>query len=126
MFLLSSDAFTTDITHTIEQLGGVVINSNRFYFPLHITRSSFDPRATHYITASLKRTEKHLGAVACGLWVLKPEYVEKCRNEGRWVDEEEFEWRESDREGKIDGASIRFWREQKKKAFEGAKCVLLL
>ena len=126
VFLLSSDAFTTDITHTIEQLGGVVINSNRFYFPLHITRSSFDPRATHYITASLKRTEKHLGAVACGLWVLKPEYVEKCRNEGRWVDEEEFEWRESDREGKIDGASIRFWREQKKKAFEGAKCALLL
>ena len=126
VFLLSSDAFTTDITHTIELLGGVVINSNRFRFSLHITRSSFDPRATHYITASLKRTEKQLGAVACGLWVLKPEYVEKCRNEGRWVDEEEFEWRESDREGKIDGASIRFWREQKKRAFEGAKCVLLV
>ena len=121
MFLLSSDAFTTDITQTIQQLGGVVIDSRKCSFFLSLIRSTFDARATHFITASLKRTEKHLGAVACGLWVLKPEYIEKCRTEGRWVDEREFEWRDNDKEGKIEGPSIRLWREQKKKAFEDAK-----
>lgn len=61
VFLLSSDAFTTDITQTIQQLGGVVIDSRKCSFFLSLIRSTFDARATHFITASLKRTEKAFG-----------------------------------------------------------------
>lgn len=87
--------------------------------------STFDSRATHFIISTPKRTEKYLGAVACGLWVLKPDYLEDCKKEGKWLNEEEYEWKEAESNSKIDGSSIHKWREKGGKAFENAKLLLM-
>ena len=73
--------------------------------------------------ATPKRTEKFLGAVACGLWVLRPEYLEAGRNAGRWLPEEAFEWREVNKSSRIDGESIRRLREEGGVVFKGARWV---
>lgn len=86
-----------------------------------ISPSVFDPAATHFLISDPKRTEKFLGSVACGLWILKPEYIKACEEAGRWVEEAAFEWTAVDAKSKIDGASIAKWRRQGGRAFEKAK-----
>lgn len=90
-----------------------------------ITLSTFSPEATHFIIASPKRTEKYLGAVACGLWILKPEYLEASRAAGRWVNEEEYEWSTADSKSNISGNSIRRLRKEGGIVFKGAKYIIL-
>lgn len=89
----------------------------RFPIPLSV----FDPAATHFLISDPKRTEKFLGSVACGLWILKPEYIKACEQAGRWVEEAAFEWTAVDAKSKIDGPSIGKWRKQGGRAFEKAK-----
>ena len=83
--------------------------------------STFDSSATHFIIASPKRTEKYLGAVACGMWILKPDYLRDCKKAKRWPNEEVYEWTETDEKSKIDGPSIRKWREKGGNAFSQSK-----
>ncbi|CAH0722992.1 unnamed protein product, partial [Brenthis ino] len=51
-----------------------------------------DARATHLLCAAPGRSEKMLGSVAAGRWVLHPAYVVRSRQHGGFLDEEEFEW----------------------------------
>ena len=39
-----------------------------------------------YILGKASRTEKYLGACACGKWVLRKSYMEACRAAGRFVE----------------------------------------
>ncbi|KAJ3187995.1 DNA topoisomerase 2-binding protein 1 [Gaertneriomyces sp. JEL0708] len=65
----------------IAELGGEVIDSD-----------CWDPACTHLIVAKPSRTEKFLAAVSSGAWVLRPAYVEACRQAGRFLEEEAYEW----------------------------------
>lgn len=57
-------------------------------------------------------SEKYLGGLARGAWLLKPEYVAACINAGDMVDEQPFEW---------DGPGPRYWRQKGGRAFDGWK-----
>ncbi|KNB42549.1 hypothetical protein JH06_3800 [Blastocystis sp. subtype 4] len=114
VFLLSSEGLE-DATEIITQLGGRVIQ----------THDTFSPEATHFIIPSPKRTEKYLGAVACGMWILRPEYLTASKAVGRWVNEEEYEWCTADSKSNITGTSIRRLRKEGGTVFRGAKIVLV-
>ncbi|CAI8009256.1 DNA topoisomerase 2-binding protein 1-A [Geodia barretti] len=47
---------------------------------------------THLIIGKASRTEKFLGACAAGKWVLHKSYMEACRAERRFIEEEGYEW----------------------------------
>ena len=86
-----------------------------------IIHSTFSPEATHFIIPFPKRTEKYLGAVACGMWILRPEYLTASKAVGRWVNEEEYEWCTADSKSNITGTSIRRLRKEGGTVFRGAK-----
>ena len=54
--------------------------------------TSFDTLATHLITGSVARTEKVVMSAASGLWVLHPSFVTESLSQGRWQEEDNFEW----------------------------------
>nr|XP_055037892.1 DNA topoisomerase 2-binding protein 1 [Misgurnus anguillicaudatus]XP_055037894.1 DNA topoisomerase 2-binding protein 1 [Misgurnus anguillicaudatus] len=82
-FLLSSlnPQERIDYSHLIEELGGVVLE-----------KQSFDPSCTHVIVGYPLRNEKYLAAMAAGKWVLHRSYLEACRAEGRFIQEDQYEW----------------------------------
>ncbi|TRY60636.1 hypothetical protein DNTS_014823, partial [Danionella cerebrum] len=70
-----------DYSHLIEELGGVVLEMQ-----------SFDPSCTHVIVGYPLRNEKYLAAMAAGKWILHRSYLEACRAEGKFLQEEQYEW----------------------------------
>ncbi|XP_067234177.1 DNA topoisomerase 2-binding protein 1 isoform X2 [Chanodichthys erythropterus] len=82
-FLLSSlnPQERIDYSHLIEELGGVVLE-----------KQSFDPSCTHVIVGYPLRNEKYLAAMAAGKWILHRSYLEACRAEGHFIQEEQYEW----------------------------------
>ncbi|XP_076147073.1 DNA topoisomerase 2-binding protein 1 [Alosa pseudoharengus] len=70
-----------DYSALIEELGGVVLE-----------RQSFDLSCTHIIVGHPLRNEKYLAAMAAGKWILHRSYLEACRAEGRFIQEDEYEW----------------------------------
>uniref|UniRef100_A0A8C1XPF1 DNA topoisomerase II binding protein 1 n=1 Tax=Cyprinus carpio TaxID=7962 RepID=A0A8C1XPF1_CYPCA len=82
-FLLSSlnPQERIDYSHLIEELGGVVLE-----------KQSFDPSCTHVIVGYPLRNEKYLAAMAAGKWILHRSYLEACRSEGHFIEEEQYEW----------------------------------
>uniref|UniRef100_A0A672T7N7 BRCT domain-containing protein n=1 Tax=Sinocyclocheilus grahami TaxID=75366 RepID=A0A672T7N7_SINGR len=82
-FLLSSlnPQERIDYSHLIEELGGVVLE-----------KQSFDPSCTHVIVGYPLRNEKYLAAMAAGKWILHRSYLEACRAEGHFIEEEQYEW----------------------------------
>ncbi|XP_076455741.1 DNA topoisomerase 2-binding protein 1-A-like [Babylonia areolata] len=70
-----------EFSAVIERLGGTVLE-----------KSQFDPQCTHVVVAKPSRNEKFLAAVATGRWVLHKSYLIACRQEGRFVREEDHEW----------------------------------
>ena len=84
MFLLSSDTSTDRVVQIITYLGGRYIQTHEYVQMISITISTFAAEATHLLTASPKRTEKFLGAIACGMWILKPTYLDACEKAGKW------------------------------------------
>lgn len=64
-----------EITAMIAHLGGVAAAG-----------AELDPRATHLLCAAPARSEKMLGSVAAGRWVLHPAYVVRSRAAGRFLD----------------------------------------
>ena len=91
-----------------------------FYF----THSTFDLTATHFIISNPKRTEKFLGAVAKGIWILKPEYLYDSEKAGYWLNEEDYEWKQTNPKSRIDGSSIERWRQQQGHAFQNKRFLL--
>ena len=45
---------------------------------------------------------------------------------GKWLNEEDYEWTETDKKSRIDGSSIRKWREKGGKAFADSKYISYL
>nr|XP_037871630.1 DNA topoisomerase 2-binding protein 1-A [Bombyx mori] len=70
-----------EIMSMIEQLGGEVCDG-----------AEPAPDATHLLCAAPGRSEKMLGSIAAGRWVLHPRYVPCSRDAGAFLPEEEFEW----------------------------------
>ena len=54
--------------------------------------SGCDPDATHIVAQKLSRTEKMLGSIASGKWVLHPSYIDACLAADKVLGEESFEW----------------------------------
>lgn len=70
-----------DYSHLIEELGGVVLDTQ-----------SCDPSCTHIIVGTPLRNEKYLAAMAAGKWILHRSYLEACRSVGHFIEEEDYEW----------------------------------
>ncbi|XP_067003509.2 microcephalin [Anabrus simplex] len=64
----------------------IVNNLGKYEVEDHITA-----RTTHVITKEPKRTLKLLKGMARGCWIVKQEWVLRSLEEGKWLDEEEFE-----------------------------------
>jgi len=107
--------------------------------------NNFDPKATHMITGRVARSEKILCSVASGCWVLHPSYIPESLAQGRWLEEERFEWgnelngflkeqlKVAAKEGKENtevklAAAARRWRLQGAggEAFSGWKVILVV
>ncbi|XP_060810471.1 DNA topoisomerase 2-binding protein 1-A [Amyelois transitella] len=81
-FMLSSNVDNREeIIEMIQYLGGEVCEG-----------AELDPAATHLLCAAPGRSEKMLGSVAAGRWVLHPAYIPRSRACGKFVSEEEYEW----------------------------------
>ena len=93
----------------------------------------FLPQATHIIVKELRRTEKFLCACAAGRWILKPSYLESCKANNAWLQEQSFEWnntRKIDKDQKYlwHGAPRRWrqhWEQFHVGPFAQFKCLLL-
>jgi hypothetical protein len=77
-FLLSKSVSNDKYSKIIEKLGGKLMTTE------------FDENSTHVILKSCQRTEKYLLTVASGKWLLKPEYLDECDKQKKFVNEEEF------------------------------------
>ena len=54
--------------------------------------TSCEPSVTHLIAQKVARSEKMLGSVASGKWLLHPSYISDCKKEGKLLPEESYEW----------------------------------
>ena len=78
--------------------------------------ASFNSKSTHYLISSLRRTEKFLGSLAQGNWILDIKYITACKKKRRWLDEEEFEWHQGDHQD-ISDEICPYWRKRHGHAF---------
>ncbi|KYM95649.1 DNA topoisomerase 2-binding protein 1-A [Cyphomyrmex costatus] len=93
------------------------------------TDANFDNSATHLLCIRLSRNEKMLGSIASGKWILHCSYLQDSKREGRFLDEEEYEWGNPKSKNKIPvssgelenaiGAAIYRWRLKLQKDFNG-------
>ncbi|CAH0698707.1 unnamed protein product [Spodoptera exigua] len=81
-FMLSSNVDNREeIIAMIVQLGGEVCEG-----------AELDPEASHLLCAAPGRSEKMLGSIAAGRWVLHPVYIARSHAAGTFLPEEEYEW----------------------------------
>ncbi|KAG5490375.1 hypothetical protein JKF63_00495 [Porcisia hertigi] len=71
--------------------GGFDWDSFANCFP-HAKRTTKPEECTHFITATLSKTEQFLCCLAAGRWVLTASYVTACMQARYLVSEEPFEW----------------------------------
>lgn len=69
------------VEEAVKELGGTIS-----------TEGHYDSKATHMLAVKVSRSEKMLGSVAAGKWVLHPNYVVASVEAGRWLEESKFEW----------------------------------
>lgn len=113
------------LTNSEREIGVTVITD------LGATTSSlqngWEPNITHLITGFASKSEKYLAACASGIWILRQEYIEACKKEGRLLPEGDWEWQPSWNDSEADAAlkaAPRNWRlhlqtSKKKGAFDG-------
>lgn len=65
----------------IEKLGGVFLEA-----------SHYDPSCTHLVVSKVGCNEKLLTSIAAGKWVLHPNWIVDSEKEGRFLDEQLYEW----------------------------------
>ncbi|KAJ0181462.1 hypothetical protein K1T71_003547 [Dendrolimus kikuchii] len=81
-FMLSSNVDNREeIIEMVLHLGGAISDG-----------AELDVAATHLLCAAPGRSEKMLGSVAAGKWVLHPAYVARSGAANRFLPEEEYEW----------------------------------
>ena len=87
---------------------------------------------SYYKFIQILRSEKMLGSAAGGKWVLHPSYIRDSVDEGKWLEETDYEWGNEDNnfisdkesgEWKL-AAAARKWRLNEGGAFDGMKFVL--
>ena len=92
-----------------------------------------DPAATHIVAQKLSRSEKMLGSIASGKWVLHPSYMVECMLVGKLLHEEVYEWGDPDRRfvrpdmselEKALAAASRRSRLRKVKTFAGFRAII--
>ena len=95
--------------------------------------SSWDTTCTHLVCGTLARNEKVLSACAAGRWILKPSYVVACKDAGKFVSEQEYEWAHTDQSDLA--MASRYWRNERELAqtkntpfgpFESWNCLLFV
>lgn len=57
-----------------------------------LTSKAYNPEMTHLVLVLCMRSERYLGALAAGKFILHTAYLDECAKAGRFLDEEEFEW----------------------------------
>ncbi|XP_076684949.1 DNA topoisomerase 2-binding protein 1-like isoform X2 [Andrena cerasifolii] len=80
-FMLSGIKDRTTYEQVIKDLGGDVSMD-----------ANFDMSATHLLCIRPSRNEKMLGSIASGKWVLHCMYLRDSEQEGKFLDEEKYEW----------------------------------
>ncbi|XP_076653820.1 mutagen-sensitive 101 [Halictus rubicundus] len=80
-FMLSGIKDRTAYEQVIKELGGEVSLD-----------ATFDTSATHLLCIRPSRNEKMLGSIASGKWVLHCMYLRDSEQEGKFLDEEKYEW----------------------------------
>jgi len=55
----------------------------------YVATTAFDPRCTHMVLVQPKRSEKLLAALAAGLWLLNPDWIDASAK--GWANEEDYE-----------------------------------
>ncbi|XP_033326690.2 mutagen-sensitive 101 [Megalopta genalis] len=80
-FMLSGIKDRITFEQVIKDLGGdVSVDAN------------FDMSATHLLCIRPSRNEKMLGSIASGKWILHCMYLRDSEQEGKFLDEEKYEW----------------------------------
>jgi hypothetical protein len=99
--------------------------------PYSVGSHSWNDKFTHVIAPSVRRNQKMLSAIACGRWIVSPEFLRASVNKSKLaligpsklVSEKKYELREGNPHHDIDDNVTRFWRERIKgsgcRAFEG-------
>ncbi|XP_068311924.1 BRCT domain-containing protein At4g02110 [Pyrus communis] len=80
-------------------------------------------QATHFISPDrVGRTEKFFAAAASGRWILKSDYLEASDKEGRFLEEEPYEWYKNglSEDGTINLEAPRKWRLLRERTGHGA------
>ncbi|XP_076674457.1 mutagen-sensitive 101 isoform X2 [Andrena cerasifolii] len=80
-FMLSGVKDRTAYEQVIKDLGGDVSMD-----------ANFDMSATHLLCIRPSRNEKMLGSIASGKWILHCMYLRDSEQEGKFLDEEKYEW----------------------------------
>ena len=99
--------------------------------PYSVGSHSWNDKFTHIIAPSVRRNQKMLSALACGRWIVSPEFLRASVNKSKLaltgpsklVPEKKYELKEGNSHHGIDDNVARFWRERTKssgcRAFEG-------
>ena len=99
--------------------------------PYTVGTHSWAERYTHVITPSMRRNQKVLSALACGRWVVSPEFLRVSFNKSKLAltsasklaQEKKYELTEGNPHHDIDNCIPQYWREKVKslgtRAFEG-------
>lgn len=83
VFVLSgfSDEQKNHYTSVVTKLNGKLLTSK-----------AYNPEMTHLVLVQCLRSERYLGALAAGKFILHTAYLDECAKAGRFLDEEKFEW----------------------------------
>ncbi|KAJ3065003.1 DNA topoisomerase 2-binding protein 1, partial [Podochytrium sp. JEL0797] len=76
------------LTQWIQNLGGKVVAPK----PEDTGGGGWCNECTHLVCGKPVKTEKCYAAIAKGAWLMKEEYIEKSFREGKFLDEEDYEW----------------------------------
>jgi len=98
-------AFKNELADIVSKLGGNVRLD-----------AEFDAKITHVVTPPNCRTMKTLAAALTSRWLVSPEWVVECGNQGKFVDELQFGVKYTERpfEGKVFYISKNFEKENAK------------
>ncbi|XWS76632.1 hypothetical protein CRYUN_Cryun01aG0193900 [Craigia yunnanensis] len=80
-------------------------------------------QATHFIAPDpIRRTEKLFAAAASGRWILKTDYLSACKQAGKFLAEEPYEWHKNglSEDGAINLEAPRKWRHLRERTGHGA------
>ncbi|XP_059479832.1 DNA topoisomerase 2-binding protein 1-like isoform X2 [Neocloeon triangulifer] len=128
-FLVAEEEDLVVIRRIVQKLDGKISDSK-----------FFDPEATHLVTKAPRISERMLGAIAAGLWVVHPEYLLESHRAREFTSEEDFEWGNPKAAGFLEpqikddplaqelAAACYRWRKttaDKKGAFKDFKAILL-